>query len=57
MGTARHEITRADILPMDQFKTVRASKRSEVVALKKNRRVEVGPYATFYFESYATMWM
>jgi hypothetical protein len=24
--------------------------------IKKNRRVEVGPFATFYFESYETMW-
>jgi len=24
--------------------------------LKKKRRVEVGPFATFYFENYETMW-
>src|ERR1700687_408300 len=24
--------------------------------IKRQRRVEVGPFATFYFESYATMW-
>jgi len=26
-----------------------------ITAMKKNRRVEVGPYATFYFENYDTM--
>ncbi len=25
-------------------------------AIKKHRRVEVGPFATFYFENYDTMW-
>src|SRR3978361_1686541 len=25
--------------------------------MKKLRRVEVGPFATFYFENYATMWL
>ena len=25
--------------------------------MKKQRRVEVGPFATFYFENYATMWL
>ena len=25
--------------------------------MKRNRRVEVGPYATFYFENYDTMWL
>jgi hypothetical protein len=27
-----------------------------MVALKRNRRMEVGPVAVFYFENYATMW-
>src|SRR5262245_2976917 len=29
--------------------------RAEIVAKKKNRRLEVGPVATFYFECYETM--
>src|SRR5262245_34614712 len=29
--------------------------RAEIVAKKKNRRLEVGPVATFYFECYDTM--
>lgn len=49
-------ITRADILPMADFEKVRKEKRAEIVAIKKNRRVGVGPFCTFYFENYATMW-
>ena len=29
----------------------------ESIATKKNRRIEVGPFATFYFENYDTMWL
>ncbi len=49
-------ITRADILSMEEFVSVRKDKRTEIVAIKKNRRVGVGPFCTFYFENYATMW-
>ena len=50
------KITRADILPMAEYAKVRKDKRAELVAKKKHRRVEIGPYVTFYFESYDTMW-
>ncbi len=50
------QITRADILPMAEYAKVRKDKRAELVAKKKHRRVEIGPYVTFYFESYDTMW-
>ena len=33
----------------------RKSIRKNIVELKKDRRVPLGPYATFYFESYETM--
>lgn len=49
-------ITRADILPMDDFVKMRKDKRAEIVGIKKHRRVGVGPFCTFYFENYATMW-
>lgn len=54
--TTKHEITRDDIMAMDDYAKIRRERRSEVVALKRNRRMEVGPVAVFYFESYATMW-
>lgn len=49
-------ITRADILSLAEFEKVRKDKRAEIVTIKKNRRVGVGPFCTFYFENYATMW-
>jgi len=51
-----HEITRADIMPMEVYANERAAHRARAVALKKHRRVEVGPFATFYFENRDTMW-
>lgn len=57
MTTAtKREITRADILPMEAYARERAALRQTIVAAKRNRRVEVGPIATFYFENYQTMW-
>jgi hypothetical protein len=54
---SRHEITRADVLPMAEFNKVRKERRAAVVALKQSRRIEVGPYATFHFENWDTMWL
>lgn len=53
--TIRTEITRADILPMERYAGERAERRKAVVALKRSRRIAVGPYATFHFENYETM--
>jgi hypothetical protein len=51
----KKEITPADILPPAEYTKRRAAMRAEIVAKKKNRRLEVGPVATFYFECYETM--
>lgn len=56
MSTGKTAITRADIMPMPEYAKIRAERRKALVAVKKNRRVPVGPYATFYFENYDTMW-
>ncbi|MFY9834143.1 MAG: DUF3501 family protein [Methylocystis sp.] len=53
----KHELTAADILPLAEYAKARAEHRSRVSAIKRNRRVEVGPYVTFYFESFDTMWL
>ncbi|MEQ9491481.1 MAG: DUF3501 family protein [Alphaproteobacteria bacterium] len=50
------EITRADIMDVAEYTKIRGDRRQKMVAIKKNRRVEVGPVATCYFESYDTMW-
>jgi hypothetical protein len=52
----RRALTREHILPTAEYASIRREKRREVSELKKRRRVEVGPFATFYFENYATMW-
>jgi hypothetical protein len=52
----RHEITAADILPPAVYAAERVERRRAVVALKRQRRIAVGPFVTFYFENYDTMW-
>lgn len=48
-------ITPADILPASQFAAERAQRRAALLPRKQLRRVEVGPYCTFYFECFDTM--
>ncbi|MBT6139308.1 MAG: DUF3501 family protein [Rhodospirillaceae bacterium] len=50
------EITRADLMSMADYEAIRATKRHELVSVKRPRRLPVGPDATFYFECYETMW-
>ncbi|WP_455372140.1 DUF3501 family protein, partial [Limibacillus halophilus] len=50
------EITRQDIMPIEDYVAERKERRAQLVAAKRNRRVEVGPVATWYFENYETMW-
>src|ERR1700710_1196874 len=57
MPRSEHKITQADIIPDAQYNMKRAELRAASIAAKKNRRMEVGPYATLYFESYDTMWL
>ncbi len=52
----KRELTRDDILPLEQYALERKERRRKLVEGKKRRRVEVGPVCTFYFESYETMW-
>ena len=50
------EITRDDIMDMDDYAKVRKERRRNITKMKTDRRVALGPDATFYFESYDTMW-
>ena len=52
----KREITEADLIPMSEYAAQRKERRAAISAIKRQRRVEVGPFATFYFESYDTMW-
>ena len=49
------KIETAAILPLTEYVKQRADRRRRISEIKKNRRLEVGPFATFYFESYETM--
>src|SRR5580704_12120291 len=53
---ATRALTRDDIMPIADYAKIRRERRQAVSALKKRRRVEIGPFATFYFENYETMW-
>jgi hypothetical protein len=57
MPLAERKITPADILPDTEYNAVRKELRVQSIAEKKNRRMEIGPYATFYFENYTSMWL
>src|SRR3569832_1448102 len=57
MTAAERRVTEADILSDADYQARRKELRAEAIAMKKNRRVEVGPFATFYFENYTTMWL
>ncbi len=50
------EITRDDILGLEEYNAVRVMRRNALVEQKKLRRLHVGPHATFYFENWDTMW-
>jgi hypothetical protein len=52
----KREITRADIMPIERYAAERRAFKQRIAAIKQKRRVEVGPFATFYFENYDTMW-
>ena len=55
MPREKREIKKEDIMPLDVYTVKRRELRKNIVDYKKNRRVALGPYATFYFESYETM--
>ncbi len=55
--SSKHELTAADLLPWAEYASARAEHRKRVSAIKRNRRVDVGPFVTFYFESFDTMWL
>ena len=55
MPKEKREIQKNDVMPLDIYINQRKELRKSIVEFKKNRRVQLGPYATFYFESYETM--
>ena len=48
-------IEKKDLVPHDVYEKNRKKIRKELVEFKKNRRIPLGPHATFYFENFDTM--
>jgi hypothetical protein len=57
MSETERRITSADILSPAEYDQQRKALKANLIPMKKLRRIEVGPFATFYFENYATMWL
>jgi hypothetical protein len=57
MPEFQRKITPDDLLPLGEYDEQRKSLKQNLIPMKKQRRIEVGPFATFYFENYATMWL
>ena len=55
MNKQLREVTKADLITAEEYAKNRKAYRKEIVSYKKDRRVSLGPYANFYFESYETM--
>ena len=55
MSKEKRQIEKEDLLPSDVYTKSRKQIRKDLVEFKKNRRIALGPYATFYFESFETM--
>jgi|TARA_B100000767_G_scaffold256541_1_gene263686 hypothetical protein len=55
MSKDKREIQKEDIMSLDVYIKNRKEIRKNIVEFKKDRRISLGPYATFYFESFETM--
>ena len=55
MNKQSKEVKKSDLMSLENYSKNRTRLRKELIIFKKNRRISVGPYATFYFECYETM--
>jgi hypothetical protein len=55
MSKEKRQIEKDDLISADIYAESRKQIRKDLVEFKKNRRISLGPYATFYFESFETM--
>ena len=55
MSKEKRQIEKNDLLSPDIYSKSRKQIRKDLVEFKKDRRIALGPYATFYFESFETM--
>ncbi len=57
MPRDQRKITAADIMPARDYAATRKARRAAIIPVKRDRRIQVGPFATFHFENYETMWL
>ncbi|MFC4295311.1 DUF3501 family protein [Novosphingobium tardum] len=57
MPRSQHTITADDLMPLDEYETIRAEKKQEAILRKRLTRLSVGPHATVIFESWDSMWL
>lgn len=50
-------LTRADILTLQEYEAAREERRIAIGAVKRWRRLAVGPFAMLHFENFATLWL
>ena len=55
MSKQKRQIEKEDLLAPKVYEKSRKELRLKLLEFKKNRRIPLGPYATFYFESFETM--
>jgi len=55
MTKENRTVEKKDLIASDLYAKNRKQFRQKLIKYKKNRRVPLGPYATFYFESFETM--
>ncbi|HEX4179434.1 MAG TPA: DUF3501 family protein [Caulobacteraceae bacterium] len=55
MPAAERRITREDVIANAEFAAQRKARRAALLPLKRLRRLDVGPYCSFYFECFETM--
>jgi hypothetical protein len=55
MPASLRQVTREDVISDAEFAPQRKARRAELLPIKRLRRVSLGPYCTFYFESFETL--
>ena len=55
MNKQTRQVSKNDLLSLDSYSYQRKKLRKDLIEFKKDRRVHLGPYATFYFECYETI--
>ena len=48
-------VEKKDLITQEKYEKIRKKFRKELLNIKKNRRIPIGPHATFYFENFDTM--